>query len=190
MKNFILSILFLFSFSAFSQTTHSFTTTAGNFFVEESVTVQPGDIIELSVDVYTAYGVRTSHDGVNFTTIQGGTYYPGVIFDTLIGQGNSNFYLRVENQSGIDMLTINITIDNTASISAVEEIEFNVYPNPFVDYVNIDGYVEKVSVFDLNGKLIFSDTPNSTNTKIDLSYLNSGTYILIINDRKSIKIQK
>ena len=91
---------------------------------------------------------------------------------------------------GVDDSFLQLTIDNTASISAVEEIEFTIYPNPFVDYVNIDGLVQKVSVFDLNGKLIFSDTPNSFNTKIDLSQLEAGSYIVEVNGMHQLKVVK
>jgi uncharacterized ubiquitin-like protein YukD len=83
-----------------------------------------------------------------------------------------------------------LNISNTTSVSENQDIKFNVYPNPFVDFINIEGEVKSISIFDLTGKLVLFDNSRSDNPTVDVSNLDSGTYLLVINDRKTIKIVK
>jgi hypothetical protein len=184
MKNFILSLLFLFSFSAFSQTTHSFTFDCDHD-VNVGITIGSGDKIELTNGCGDdSYTIEYLVDGEVLDIIN----WPDGTGTKLVSDITEDCQIKVRNNINY-FLIINVTI-STASVTSVSEVKFNVYPNPFVDYVNIDGLVQKVSVFDLNGKLIFSDTPNSFNTKIDLSQLEGAIYIVEVNGMHRLKIVK
>ena len=55
-----------------------------------------------------------------------------------------------------------------------------IYPNPSSDFINIkSNMVLEVSVFDVTGKLIMSEY---FTTKLDISQLEKGTYILNLSD--------
>lgn len=70
----------------------------------------------------------------------------------------------------------------TTKVNENEEYIFNINPNPFSDILNISSVytIDKIQIFDISGKLIFSDDINSNNTSINVSTLNSGMYILKI----------
>jgi hypothetical protein len=190
-KNLFSVLALTFSMSVFSQTTHSFTFDLS--IQDLSVTVQPDDNIELINSIGPAtYGILVSQDGVNYTLIQTGTMELGPVFDTLIESTDSDFYLRVVNQMGIPLLTIQVTIDNTSSISDnSNDINFNVYPNPFVDVVTFQGErIQSLKVFDIAGKMVFAATNVSQNTTVDFSNFEAGTYIVLINNEKRLKLVK
>ena len=69
----------------------------------------------------------------------------------------------------------------TLNTSNFNDIQLNVYPNPFISYVNVDGFVQNWKLFDTNQENI---------TIYDLDNIKSGAYRLIINDRKVFNIIK
>ncbi|SDE85146.1 T9SS type A sorting domain-containing protein [Epilithonimonas hungarica] len=63
---------------------------------------------------------------------------------------------------------------------------FNIYPNPTSDYLNIVSSkydIQKVHIYDLSGKQMLSETKS----KIDVSKLPSGVYMLIIKTQEGNK---
>lgn len=86
---------------------------------------------------------------------------------------------------------------------SIEETAFNalkVYPNPATDIINLEGDSDvlagaEVDVYDMNGKLVISEKLNNSmgQSKLDISRLNSGLYVLTISKNgssKSVKIAK
>ena len=72
---------------------------------------------------------------------------------------------------------INVKVDLTTSIKNIETTQnFNIYPNPVVNTLNIDidNYDGDFQVFDMTGKTLIQTTDKS----IDVSKLNSGNYLL------------
>ena len=57
--------------------------------------------------------------------------------------------------------TVNVTLEETTGIEDMENIDFKLYPNPAVNYINIrsnsikDDYVE-IMIYDLTGKAVKS----------------------------------
>jgi len=67
---------------------------------------------------------------------------------------------------------------------------FNLFPNPTHDFVNLslksgNDAIKNVSIYDLNGRLIKSD--NALNNKVAVSDLQSGTYIILIENTENKK---
>ncbi len=64
----------------------------------------------------------------------------------------------------------------------IQNIEFTVFPNPAREVLYINCDIEKaiVQIFDINGKLIYTDFVFS-NSEINISELVSGTYIIILS---------
>lgn len=75
-----------------------------------------------------------------------------------------------------------------------KEKSIKVYPNPFTDYVNVADFekVKSISVLDMSGKLV--KTFAKPDSKLNLSNLNSGMYLLILNmkdnSKQTIKVIK
>ncbi len=65
---------------------------------------------------------------------------------------------------------------------------FKIYPNPFIDTVQIDGIVdiEKIEIYTITGRKIWLDntliTKTRTQSTINLSSLASGVYLLKVNN--------
>jgi hypothetical protein len=73
--------------------------------------------------------------------------------------------------------------------SGVERIDIdrvNVYPNPATSYINVNGEVEKLSLYDMQGALVIEASANT----LDVTTLPVGNYILKINDREGVRTVK
>jgi len=69
-------------------------------------------------------------------------------------------------------------------------LNFIIIPNPAKDYLTIETNeeIKEFSIFDLNGRLLKSETTNKTN--INISDLNKGVYLIKIKSENKISIAK
>ncbi|MAQ31272.1 MAG: hypothetical protein CMD26_00865 [Flavobacteriales bacterium] len=60
------------------------------------------------------------------------------------------------------------------------------FPNPCKDFIQIQTQNEfhKIDIYDIWGKLIISECPNSNNYTLDISNISNGIYFLSINNKK------
>lgn len=92
-------------------------------------------------------------------------------FDGEIATGGIKVY-----NNGV--ITINV---NSIGIEDLVENYFNIYPNPAVDFIQIEGVEEaNIQIIDINGSCIKAATISSTDARINISDLNAGMYILKI----------
>lgn len=71
------------------------------------------------------------------------------------------------------------------SLSNLSDSDLLIYPNPGTDYIkikNVSVVNQTIKVYDLNGILHFSLTISSSDSKIDVSGLNKGVYLLKVNE--------
>ena len=70
--------------------------------------------------------------------------------------------------------------------------KLNIYPNPTTGFLNLNGHdsIESVKVFDMSGKLVFSNAYHTSDVKLDLTFLTNGFYTALINENQRIKIIK
>lgn len=91
--------------------------------------------------------------------------------------------------------------ENTSNSSSIDDINFEVFPNPFKYWINISSNTSLVKysnfeVYNLNGQYVNGGkivVSNANTIKINLAKLKSGIYILKINsnnDSKEFKIIK
>lgn len=91
--------------------------------------------------------------------------------------------------------------ENTSNSSSIDDINFEVFPNPFKSWINISSNTSLVKysnfeVYNLNGQYVNGGkivVSNANTIKINLAKLKSGIYILKINsnnDSKEFKIIK
>ncbi len=60
---------------------------------------------------------------------------------------------------------------------------FTVYPNPASDYISVDaGLNSKINLMDLSGRVLMTFKSDSESIRIDLKSLNSGTYLISVQD--------
>lgn len=96
---------------------------------------------------------------------------------------DSLFYTHVEQ--------VNTTALGIDQYENVEEV-LSFYPNPITDVININYTLKDASelilnIYTLQGKVVFNKNiygqPGETTTKIDLSHLNAGSYILEVYEK-------
>lgn len=113
-----------------------------------------------------------------------------------IAKGNSvevNTYNFVHNNvtNGAHYYRLRIQDnDGSSALSAVKMVRLNstdqisVSPNPVLDKANIKGLSEKdvVSVYDVNGRVVYTSVANQPSVIVDFSILNQGVYFINITD--------
>ena len=80
------------------------------------------------------------------------------------------------------------SVENNDKINS----QIDIYPNPSSDYIFIrnNSNINSLEIYNLNGELVLSNNNLNNLTKIDLSNLISGIYIVKITDNHSIKTTK
>lgn len=118
---------------------------------------------------------------VNFTPSTTGVYYFGF-----------NAYSVTDQW---DLYVDDIVVDTFLSNSTFDNENFTYYPNPVKDILNL-GYsqsITNVSVYNLLGQEVITKNVNANQSKIDMSGLNAGTYLVKVtadNQTKTIKVIK
>lgn len=114
------------------------------------------------------------------------------------GESTSNMKLQstFTNWNFNNIWTINGSFNNgypylnmyAVKVEENEVVQFNVFPNPVRDVLNIDSNIKVYSVFiyDLTGKVVQQNSNDALN-RIDISNLKSGIYLVQINDQKITK---
>ena len=106
--------------------------------------------------------------------------------------GNVKFYAATVSANGNgsndngDKVALTSTSDfSVLSLAKENQLDFTVFPNPVSEYLNIQlptGTTNaNISVFDMTGKLIRNNAISVGNTKVGVSDLSTGVYILKLN---------
>ena len=98
----------------------------------------------------------------------------------------------IQGYWGGNLFLDNICLNGVFDPNITEELDFDnfsIYPNPTISKLNIQSSVaiSSVSVYDLFGKLIFTQTDEN---EIDLSRLSPGTYNVKVSSQNSTKVIK
>ena len=107
-------------------------------------------------------------DGAISFTVPDGITTARIIFN----KDNGNRPLRFDN--------VSVIIDATAFVEDFAKFNFSHYPNPTTNNLNISASenIEKIEIFNLIGQKVISSLPNINKTKVNVSSLNTGIYIM------------
>ena len=90
-----------------------------------------------------------------------------------------------------------VTVIGTASTNEINNFEFEIYPNPVIDMVNLtfENNFEnmfKVEIYDALGRLSFTQNKFSTQNKLSLniSELERGIYIMKLYNNNKISVKR
>lgn len=81
----------------------------------------------------------------------------------------------------------------TIHVPSIEKKQILIYPNPVKDFlfINLENQEDsKIRIFDMNGKLQFTENLILPNSKIDLTFLNNGVYFIQIITKKTVETHK
>ena len=94
---------------------------------------------------------------------------------------SDNFQMKIDN----------VSIDYTTSINTVESNNISIYPNPTKGIVNIKSAENSnVFVYNILGDLVASFNNISNNSKVDLSNLSEGNYVIkVVSEKESVNQQ-
>lgn len=168
----------------------------------------PGEFFATSPSIHL---VQTGITSSFYAIIKGGNYFNGInplavnyqwykngnpvgtnssYTDSMLNTGDS-VYLKIS--SGATCVAGNdtsnsIVFSTTLSTENNQRLKESIFPNPANDKIyfkNISN-IEKVNLFDMNGKLI--KTTKTNDNSIDISHLPKGNYVLeIVTDNNRIK---
>ena len=139
----------------------------------------------------TAYAQQSANASGGIASGSGGSlsYSVGEIVYTTISGGNGSVAQGVQQPYEIsDVLSLEETKDIRLNIVA--------FPNPTVDrlIIKMDSYngnILSFQIFDLHGRLIFTDDVKGSETEVNMLDYESGVYILkIIGSGKEIRTFK
>ena len=131
-------------------------------------------------------------DSTEFTVCNSAGYY---IWGNTPYSANGDYVRTFTNAAGCDsVVTLHLTVD--VGVENDSEEVFSIYPNPTNDFINIDGGqsdILEVSIYDMQGKLVYTQKNRTPSVHIDLGAYVSGGYLLkVTTDRGTVvrKIEK
>ena len=98
---------------------------------------------------------------------------------------NGEFGMNTPAYVAID----NINWEAPVGISETTQTDYQIYPNPVNDVLNIEGPSGMISVTNINGKLV-TERSHNIQSNIDFSTLPAGVYIININTPNGTVIRK
>ena len=147
----------------------------------------PDFSLEYSIDGTTWTNVAT----INNTTLSDSSDY--TLFSGTINNINDNIQIRFISNGTTERIMVDefTWTAPTLSTENFETTEFTVYPNPasngFVNITTASNEAINVSVFDVLGKKVLSQTINN---RLNVSTLKSGVYILNLNQNGATTTKK
>lgn len=111
--------------------------------------------------------------------------------------GESTYYIMVEGSSETDLGEFTLEISCEELMSTQEHLfnQLSIYPNPAGDILNLDSAIdiENLTIYNVNGQLVYSQTNLVANQSINISALKSGVYFVRIkndNVAKTLRLIK
>lgn len=101
---------------------------------------------------------------------------------------NASSYVKSDLSFDTGDLFMELTSNATADAQVATHTR--VFPNPVTDVLQVvsDKPIESIAVYSLDGKVVYT-APSPQNT-IDLKYLTTGLYLVVINQVENFKIVK
>lgn len=119
----------------------------------------------------------------NFMTSTGIQQYLPYTYTFQSGFTNFVIYVRYTNSSMNKMYKLLVINNQTSSVDDLSSFDFNVYPNPSTDFINIETeYDGEFTIFDMSGKLVVK----TEDKRIDVSFLNTGQYFIKVGSSTKI----
>ena len=139
----------------------------------------------LSTDLSDGDFITTLNGDSLKVTIDGGNVY---INDAMVTAAD----IMADNGVVHVIDKVLIPDQTTTSVTNLNESEIKLYPNPATDYINIDlpSVSGNISIVNITGKTILIKDIRSSVERIDLSDLNSGIYLVRIQDGPAVLTKK
>lgn len=184
-----LLIIFLFTNLIYSQTTHQYNWSMSS--TNQQITIDVGDTVTWTWGNGT-HNLRSTGGVESFDS--GYFSGPGPQFSYTFNNPGVTTYICDPHPNS---MFGTVTVTGTASIDDINLFDFNLFPNPSSNVINLafDNIVSEqitIEIYDVLGKLNKIDNISVANTKvsIDISSLSRGIYIIKAYFGNSISVQR
>jgi len=160
---------------------------------------------ELNYDSTQNFMIQDSAMTLLECDMQDNSIFEGIYFGFFLDGNNNHLdapfpYVITINGNEKTLIITNVRGDEAIygdqilSTDFIEKVKFSIYPNPVKNTLNIqsqNNYLsdESAQVFDISGKLVESEVIDlvDSNNALNVSYLKSGVYFLIIKNKEGDK---
>ena len=185
MKSKLLFILSLFITTISAQQTYDLPWTTSGSSANQQLSIDVGDTVRWTWDSMGHNLVQLNGEtepGFGEGYVQSPGHQYSHTFTTV---GAHDYHCGPHPNSMYGTITVN---ESSASTEEVSVLSISLYPNPSSGYVKIISSdlseTAKINVFDVLGKLTFSDLTNDINNyTLDVSNLKSGIYFITISTK-------
>ena len=180
------------------------TTTAAAFvFVDESAPyiLTPADLGQ-KITLALSSGAAPLSAGVSYVVVlgsygDGGATNDLVISTAGVSEASTSYYYDMTDNTWYYTTStpmVRMNFDPSVGVNEVEDnLGLRVFPNPANEVINISLNKEvsaTLTLLDVSGKVVRTQTLNGISTSINTASLNSGVYFVTINDGTSVSTQK
>ena len=178
-------------------TTYSVTVTQNNCSSEDEVvvTVLPRQTINAGNDVTITLGESTT---LNVEALGDILWDTGETTSSIQGLAPGDYYCDITDENACTFRTDVYTVARSVGVAELDGLNnFQFFPNPTNDVLNIDLTFDSKTEFDVNiigldGKLLHQTTFNRSflRTSIDVSNMENGMYFIQIANNTGVKTEK
>ncbi len=128
-------------------------------------------------------------EGIDFASMEDGYFTIELIVTDLVGNVGDpqvTYYLK---ENGV--IYFYGTSLGTSTIDLLQS-DVEIYPNPTQNIwqINSSKIITSANIYDLQGRLVISDTPNSKSVQLNSQKLSTGIYIGVLNKRFIVRLIK
>ena len=133
---------------------------------------------------------------VNYLAADSGWVYYSYSLDSYAGQSvyiAFNEYVADNYNDGAAVSLDNVVLGSGSGVNEKPaNVLLNIYPNPTVDFINIDSYKEivRVKLFNSLGQLVNDEMINGNHAQINASSYNSGMYLISVETTEGTTVKK
>ncbi|NBW71388.1 MAG: T9SS C-terminal target domain-containing protein [Flavobacteriia bacterium] len=182
----------------------SATTTAAAFvFVDESTPyILTAADLGQKITLALSAGAAPLSAGVSYVVVlgsygDGGATNDLVISTAGVSEASTSYYYDMTDNTWYYTTStpmVRMNFDPSVGVNEVEDnLGLRVFPNPANEVINISLNKEvsaTLTLLDVSGKVVRTQTLNGISTSINTASLNSGVYFVTINDGTSVSTQK
>jgi hypothetical protein len=160
--------------------------------VDDAATTKPNTPVSISVltNDSECYGSALTPSIAGVAATRGGAVVTGsTITYTPTGGylGRDSFQYEITNAGGAKARAwVRVTIANPAGILDLQNGDVKIYPNPSNGLLNIkienNEEVKQIKIYDVVGQLVKTEAVTSELSKVDVSNLNNGIYVVQLAD--------
>ena len=109
--------------------------------------------------------------------------------DTSVAGTYSITYTATDAAGNTGTATRTVTVEATLGIDDAELSQFTYFPNPVnnVLIIKAQASIENITVYNMLGQAVVRSTPNTNDSTVDLSALQTGAYFVQVSINNTLK---